>query len=382
MRGLILLIGGLITAGASMALARFPGAAERLYGQGPGVWIPRMLSLLTGWMPVSVSAVLVILLLAWAGGRGVRGWRTVRSGDRSAGAALRSGLAWSAGVAGVLAMSFYLFWGLNYARQPLGDRLELSMDPGESTEVLAALAVYAAARTNRAYLLLHGGTDDAGEPTAIPFRPAEVSSALETGWRRVADALELPGDASRSYGPVKTLGVTSLLDFLDLAGVYSPFTGEAHVSGSLPSMALPATAAHEQAHQRGIAREDEASFAGVLAAVHTDDPYTRYSGWARITRAVLRDLRRIDREAYDARLDELLPGVRRDWGDYARWWQETRSVAGPAASAVNDTYLRAHAVPGGVASYARVTELLVAWYARNGGGLEVLPGMAPRVAGP
>lgn len=380
MRGLLLFLGGLLTAGASLALARLPGTAERLYGDGPGVWFPRTLSLLTGWVPVSVSAVLLVLLVAWTARRGLRGWQAARSGRRPWGRTLGSGLLWTAGVAGVLAMAFYLFWGLNYAREPLGDRLGLAVVPGESDVVLGRLAVQAVERTNRAYRVLHSGVDDAGEPTAVPFDPRRVSRELETGWRRVAGALELPAPATRSYGPVKTLGATALLDFLDLAGVYSPFTGEAHVSGSLPSMALPATAAHEQAHQRGITRENEATFAGVLAAVHADDPYTRYSGWARITRALLRDLRTVDPDGYAARMPELLPGVRRDWGDYIRWYQENRSVAGPVARAVNDGYLRAHAVPGGVASYGRVTELLVAWYERNGGRLEVLPGVQP-VAG-
>ena len=71
----------------------------------------------------------------------------------------------------------------------------------------------------------------------------------------------------------------------------------------------------------------------------------------------------------------LHPGVRRDWGAYVRWYEETRSPAGPVASAVNDTYLRAHAVPGGIRSYSRDTRLLLAWARRYGGRLTVLPGI-------
>lgn len=376
MRGLLLFVAGLLTAGASLLLARSPGTVEHLYAGGPGAWIPRMLSLATGWAPLSVSAVLLVLLLLWGGRRAWRGWTRIRSGDGSVGPALAAGLAWAGGVTGVLVLAFYLFWGLNYARAPLGERLGLSVTPAESTEALLALADHVVERTNRAYRLLHGGSEDLGEATAIPFDRRAVSRELETGWGRVSRALDLPAQASRRYGPVKTRGATAILDFFDLSGVYSPFTGEAHVSASLPSMVLPAVAAHEQAHQRGIAREDEASFAGVLAAVHADDPYVLYSGWARIARAVLRDVRRVDRDVYEARMAALLPGVRRDWGDYIRWYEENRSLAGPVATAVNDTYLRAHAVEGGVASYDRVTELLVAWAARTDGRLTVLPGTA------
>jgi hypothetical protein len=44
------------------------------------------------------------------------------------------------------------------------------------------------------------------------------------------------------------------------------------------------------------------------------------------------------------------------------------------ASAVNDTYLRTHAVPGGIQSYSRDTTLFLEWWRRYGGRLTVLPG--------
>jgi hypothetical protein len=147
------------------------------------------------------------------------------------------------------------------------------------------------------------------------------------------------------------------------------------VNGALPSLDLPATAAHEQAHQRGIARENEATFAGMLAAIHSDDPLVRYSGWADVLRALQRDLVRMDREAWDELYPELAPGVIRDWEAYVEWYRANRSVGGPVATAVNDRYLRAHAVPGGVESYNRVATLLLQWTRRYGGLLAVLPGV-------
>jgi len=285
------------------------------------------------------------------------------------------GLEWVAGVAGILLVAFYLSWGLNYARAPVDQRIGLGAGDDLEAEALREVTRYAVEGANRAYRLLHGGSDDIGTPTHIPFDPVAVSAALETGWRRVGPALGMGDEAALPHGPVKTAGITWLLDALDLSGIYSPWTGEAHVSASLPSMVLPATAAHEQAHQRGVARENEATFTGVLAAIHTDDPYVRYSGWARVIRELQRDLARVDRDAWDAAMEELAPGVRRDWGDYIRWYEEHRSIAGPAASAVNNTYLRAHAVPGGIQSYNRVTTLLLKWAGRHDGRLTVLPGV-------
>lgn len=373
MRGMVLLAVGVAVSALSLLLARFPGAVERGYGSTLGPVISRWLSLATGWLPVSVAWLGLLGLLGWSGWRLVRGAARVRSGHAGAVEAALSGLGWFAGVAGILLIAFYLFWGLNYARAPLDQRLGLASEEAPDPADLRALTEYAVERTNQAYRDLHGGADDIGEPTAVPFDPAAVSRALEEGWRRAGPALGMGDQALRRHGPVKVVGATWILDALDLSGVYSPWTGEAHVSGSLPSMVLPATAGHEQAHQRGVARENEATFAGVLAAIHGEDPYVVYSGWARIIRALQRDMRRADPEGWDAAMEALVPGVRRDWGDYVRWYEENRSIAGPAASAVNDRYLRAHAVPGGIRSYDRVTSLLLEWARRNGGGLMAGP---------
>lgn len=374
MRAAILLIAGLLISALSLVLARFPGAAERAYGSAVGPLLSRALSLATGWVPVSVAWLLLLGLVAWAGWRAVAGLARIRAGDTGLVTATLSGLGWVAGVTGVLLIAFYLFWGLNYARAPLDQRVGMEALEEPDAGELRALTQHAVDRANRSYRALHEGSEDIGEPTSFRFDPVVVSRELEAGWKRVGPALGLGPQAARRHGPVKTVGATWLLDALDLSGVYSPWTGEAHVSASLPSMVLPATAGHEQAHQRGIARENEATFAGSLAAIHSDDPYVIYSGWARIVRSLQRDMRRADPEAWDRAMEALAPGVRRDWGDYVRWYEENRSVAGPAASAVNDRYLRAHAVPGGIRSYDRVTELLLAWARRNGGRLTVEPG--------
>lgn len=381
MRGLILLLAGVLLSGASMLLARFPGAAERVYGSTVGPWISRSLSLVTGWSSVSVAWLLLVALLGWGGWRFLRGVGRVRAGEVGAWAATAGGLGWVAGVVGVLLLAFYVVWGLNYARAPVDQRLGLATEEALDAADLQALTDYAVARTNEAYRRLHQGSDDIGVATAVPFDPVAVSRALEMGWRRVGPALGMGEAAALPHGRVKTVGATWLLDALDLSGIYSPWTGEAHVSASLPSMVLPATAGHEQAHQRGVARENEATFTGVLAAIHTDDAYVRYSGWARIIRSLQRDMARVDRAGWNAAMERLDPGVRRDWGDYIRWYEEHRSVAGPAATAVNHAYLRAHAVPGGVQSYDRVTTLLLEWARRHDGRLTVLPGTEDARAG-
>jgi hypothetical protein len=377
MRGFLILFAGLAVAGLSLVLARFPGAVERIYGEALGPGIARTLSLLTGWSPVSLSLVGLIGLISWAGWRALSGIGRIRSGEIGTVLALQKGASWTAGVIGLLLLAFYLLWGLNYARAPLEERLGLVSEAAPDPEELAAFAEYVVERTNRAYETLHEGSTDIGVPTAAALDGRQLSRELAVGWRRVGEALGMGAFAGRSYGPVKLRGTTWLLDGLDLLGVYSPFTGEAHVTASPPAVVIPASIGHEQAHQRAIPRENEATFAGALAAIHSDSHLVRYSGWARILRSVMRDLARADRSRREALMERLDPGVRRDWADYARWYQENRSVAGPVASAVNDTYLRTHAVPGGIRSYSRDTALFLEWWKRHDRRLTVLPGVNP-----
>ncbi len=322
-------------------------------------------------MPFSVGAVLATALAVTAVWKGARGLGRIREGAAPA-AVVLEGARWASGLVGLLLIAFYALWGLNYARAPLDVRLGMAADEPIDARALESLARLAADRTNEAYRALHGGRDDIGVPTAQPVDPVATSRALEVGWSRVARELGLPPAAAERYGPVKTLGVTGLIDFLDIAGVYIPFTGEANVSGAQPDLSFPAVAAHEQAHQRGLARENEATFAGALAAIHADDPLVRYSGWARILRALQVDLARADREAWRDLSASLAPGVLRDWRDYVEWLKESRGAAAPLVEATNDAYLRAHGVPGGIESYGRVTTLLLEWARLHGGGL-ILP---------
>lgn len=372
-RGLLLLGLGVVVSLGAMALSRFPGVVERVYAAEVGPRVGRGLSLLTGWVPFSVAMLLAMATTLFLLGRWsirvarLRGeppsawrWAVAREADRVA------------GIAGVLLLLFYPLWGLNYARAPVDERLHMTVDEGIDTQALIGLSRLAAARTNEAYLTLHG-VDDPGEPTGGLSHPVGTSQALDVGWARVASALGMSSVAARPYGPVKTRGITWFLDALDIAGIYVPYTGEAHASGAQPDLSFPAVVAHEQAHQRGLARENEATFAGALAAIHSEDPLARYSGWARVLRALVADLTRVDREEWVTLRGELLPGVVRDWQDYIDYLLDSRSAAAPIVEATNDAYLRAHGVPGGIESYDRVTTLLLEWARTHDGDLLVDP---------
>jgi hypothetical protein len=149
-----------------------------------------------------------------------------------------------------------------------------------------------------------------------------------------------------------------------------PFTAEATVEGGLPAVRIPFSMGHEKAHQRGIANEAEASFFGFVATAHAPDPLVRYAAAVFAQGQLMAALPGNARRDVDAL---RLPGVRRDLVDLEAYLASFRGVASEVSSAVNDRYLRANRVPGGVRSYGQAVRLLILYARQSGGDLFPTP---------
>jgi hypothetical protein len=101
------------------------------------------------------------------------------------------------------------------------------------------------------------------------------------------------------------------MTWLSVAGFYSPFTAETDFNREQPAWDLPFSMAHEKAHQRGYAREDEASLIGFLACIDASDPFVRYSGYLHSLK-VLTALRGIAPGLYGETVRSLAGGPRAD----------------------------------------------------------------------
>lgn len=359
---------------ASLALrglaARFPDVVESLYARRLAPLGARLLSGLTGVVPWSVAetgVAALVLAAAWAVVGRLRG-----PAARLGRAGLVRLLATGALVGSLLLLTFDLAWGLHYFRRDLADRLAWREPPMEAKARLleaVRLAAELVEATNAAYAEATG-TADLGRPSEAPPR-ARVDAALEEGHVRAGTRLGLEPAYRWRRGPAKPLALSFGLSRLGLAGVYVPWTAEATYNRDVPAALLPHVVAHEKAHQRGAAREDEAQFLGFLACVEAADPYVRYSGYLHAQRELLFQVREVDAEATRSLVSRRHRGVQRDVTAAIAFWQRHEGVASRAADAVNDRYLRAQGVPDGIRSYRRGARL-VALFARANGGSPVL----------
>lgn len=359
-------VGAWVVAGL---LARTPGAAEA-YATDFGPLLTRPLSRFTGLVPVPVGELALYAYVGWIVVAVTRAVRAVAAGRRRLSNALYGGALRVARDGGVIAIAFFVLYGLNYARPSLETRVGWPDWDGVEVAELTAITESAAAAANRAYVELHGGVD-AGEPTAVPENVRDVERSIDEGWRRAAAALNLPRSAAAPHGRVKWPWASEIVARFGIAGVYFPFTAEANVVRGMPALLTFQGMAHEKAHQRGIASEAEANFLGFAAGALATDPQARYAAAMFAQRQLSANLAVRDRDAW-RRIDSTLhPGVKRDLADLNAYFRRYDGVTETVGRAVNNQFLRANRVPGGVRDYARSARLLIAWARVNGG--DVLP---------
>jgi hypothetical protein len=132
------------------------------------------------------------------------------------------------------------------------------------------------------------------------------------------------------------------------------------VNATLPDWEIPFTSAHELAHQRGFAREDEANYVGYLACRAHPDRDFQYSGTFRAALYALSALAQVDRSSYGLLRGRVTAPQSRDLAALAAWHRRYESRLGEVQERVNDAYLKTQGQADGVRSYGRMVDLLLA----------------------
>ncbi|MBW7573781.1 DUF3810 domain-containing protein [Caproiciproducens faecalis] len=258
--------------------------------------------------------------------------------------------------ASVLYFLFAVSCGINYYRYPFAQTCGLDIRPSSKAE-LTALCTSLAARANE---LREGVKTDQDSVMRL-----STENTLLTAKKAQAafDSISVDYPLLRAgYGQPKPVHFSRVMSYLDITGIFFPFTFEANVNVDIPDYSIPSTMCHELSHLRGYMREDEANFIGYLVCEKSGDADFRYSGVMLAYIYASNALYSTDPDLAGQISGTLSDGVRRDLANNSAYWKQFEGPVATAADHVNDSYLKANKQQDGVKSYGRMVDLLLAEY--------------------
>lgn len=249
---------------------------------------------------------------------------------------------------------FCLMWGVNYWTDSFQDRSGIAAQPVAAEDLEAVTAYFAQQLAAAADSVPR----DENGVYAVPKEQILAESRLVYG----GVTEQFPFLDFRDTG-VKAVRCSRFMSIMGFTGVYFACIGESNVNVDSPACLLPSTVAHELAHQRGIAWEQECNFLGVLASVTSGMPDYVYSGWLLGFIHLGNTLYETDPEAYWAIRNALPEMVSADLRDNNAYWDQFRdNVVEKVSDTVYDAALKSYGDANGMKSYSMVVELLVAYY--------------------
>ncbi len=243
-----------------------------------------------------------------------------------------------------------------YFRTPVGEELELDREAVSVEDVYNASVIV----SSELKALENRVVSDYSGKTLMPYSYSELVFKLNEAYDSLTEKYDFISDF---YSYPKPLFISELMPYTRISGFYTFFTGESNISTAYPDFMLPFTMAHEMAHQRGIAKEDEANFVAFLVCMESNDDYIRYSGYTEMMNYLTDSLYLSDYELYESVYTSAPKVYKREYSAYVSFIRGTDSKAvSDFTQAVNDSMLQSQGQSAGTDSYGLVTELAAAYY--------------------
>ena len=309
------------------------------------------LATLTGWIPFSLAEFLllmvpfiVIAIVVFGLKRYSSSWRDV--------------LIFSLTILSVAAYVFSTFtlgFVPAYRGSRLDKKLELDKQPVSADELRDT--TYAVLEELTAIESEIGFKSDGF--SVMPYSYEELNDKLMDAYDVACEKYDF---IPKLHSRVKRVMLSEPMTYTHISGVYTFFTGEANINTNFPDYTLPYTAAHELAHQRGIAREDEANFVAFLVCKESDDVYIRYSAYLNMYEYLRNALYAANPDYYTETYYSVPVNCRKEMAAYSKFFDKYReNVIEEVSETVNDTFLTINGTEG-TRSYGMVVDLAVAYY--------------------
>ncbi len=252
---------------------------------------------------------------------------------------------------------FAVFSGTNYYRDTFSQKIGLSTEKSSVAELTALCKELLAEAAEYGAGLEHG---ESGE-TLYPESDYKMAAKAQKEFANFAAQYEFMEMGFGNFGTPKPIFFSEVMAYLQISGVYSPYTFEANVCSAGPDFLRGATMMHEQSHLRGFMNEAEANFIAYLAGVQSTDPYFKYSSTCLALLYSMNALYSADYESWYSLRITYPEFVSADMAAQNAYIAEHETKVAEVSDAVNDTYLKLNNQQEGVRSYGKMVDLLLAY---------------------
>lgn len=343
--------------------------AEHLFARGIYKWTAGIWGRITGIVPFSIMEVSLILLPIVAIVLCIRFIlslaKSIKTKNREFSSLCIRGALNVACIASILVFWFVLFGGVNYYRYPFAAYSGLEVRESSVDELYQVTLNLARKAVILRESLRKAGTNETTEGV-ISFGNDtfhDIGNKVQTAFIYTSQTYPTLGG---TYGGPKPILFSRFMSKMEITGIFWPFTVEANINADAPAYSIPATMAHELAHQRGYMREDEANFIAYLVCKESEDLLLQYSGTMLALSYASGQLYKYDTQAYYSVQDIYHTGMTNDLrAEYYYWKQFENTVISTVSNKMNDTYLKANNQKDGVQSYGRMVDLLLAEYRKE-----------------
>lgn len=238
---------------------------------------------------------------------------------------------------------FYWFWGFNYYRNGINDRLSIASSKPDTVQFVKVLENLIA-QTNASYCTFGSSS-----------KP-EIVALVETAYKKNASFLKIKYP-SGTRNP-KAITLSNFFAKAGIAGYYGPFFSEVHLNDNLLMIEYPQVLAHEFAHQFGITSEAEANFYSWLVCSRSDSKQLRYSANISMINYFLSQGKRLHK--FSDLVHKIQKPVIDDIRKVQKHWENMRNeTIDKAAGKVNDVYLKTNKIEKGIEDYFGVVQFVM-----------------------
>ena len=260
------------------------------------------------------------------------------------------------GILSVLYFIFHLFWGLNYYRTPLTQKLNLKTK--YSTEDLIKTTKEIILLTNKVHFDI---TNDTEKVVSLKLNFEDLKKEINIGYKNISKKYPFlkyyPSNQKKSL-------FSTPLSYMGFSGYFNPFTNETQLNWHTPKNSQPITQAHEQAHQLGFAAENEANFIAFLATNENNNIFIKYSALTFALKHCLNDLFIKDLDSFNYLKSSVNYGVLKDFENRQKKWNYFKNPLEPLFKKIYNKFLNFNNQKLGIKSYSYVVAHIVNYYNR------------------